>query len=457
MADVVLIYPFVYRESPRRKLWLFPSLGQGHITAYLREKGYTVRYLDCTFRGTEWAVEEARKEKPLVVGVYCMVTLQEDALYLAKRLREVLAPKTLLFAGGPMPSGNPKAFLGDFDGVMRGEGELLWVDLMERLTTGRDYTQLEGLCTLDRQGSLVGNQKSPLIPKDVLTQLPMPARDIYDHALYQAYWQSKFGYTQTPVFTARGCPYGCEYCDQPIFGYTYREHSVEQVLADIESALSYGYSHIWFADDIFMLNWQRALKVCEEIQHRGLDFKWDCLGRVDVNRKVFDRMAAAGCRRIFFGIESGSQRVLQQMGKRFSPEVARQALLDANEVGIRAAAFFQVGYPGETTEDILATLHLIATLPLDYLSFTITYPLPGTKLFDRVVAEERLLPEERQEWKRAGHNVVTYKADHSQFKLRWAIYAGRARFLAERYMGTWGQVLGRVITDTTDRVLPLLS
>ncbi|WP_287127614.1 B12-binding domain-containing radical SAM protein [Candidatus Cyanaurora vandensis] len=456
VADVVLIYPFVYRESPRRKLWLFPPLGQGHITAYLREKGYSVRFLDCTFRGLDWAVAEAVRENPLVVGVYCMVTLQDDALAMAKRLRELL-PKTLLLAGGPMPSGNPKAFLHDFDGAMRGEGELLWVDLMDCLVNQRDYTHLEGLCTKGPDGVLVGNQKSPLIPKEILTQLPMPARDIYDHAHYQQYWQQKFGFTQTPVFTARGCPYGCEYCDQPIFGYTYREHSVEQVLADVERALADGYSHIWFADDIFMLNWQRALKICEEIQRRGLKFKWDCLGRVDVNRKVFDRMAAAGCQRIFFGIESGSPRVLKQMGKRFTPEVVHQALQDANETGIRAAAFFQVGYPGETTADILATLDLIATLPLDYLSFTITYPLPGTKLFDRVVAEGRLLPEDRQEWKRAGHNVVTYRADHSQFKLRWAIYAGRARFLAERHLGTLGRGLGRLITATTVRALPLLS
>ncbi len=457
MADVVLIYPFVYREAPRRKLWLFPPLGQGHIAAVLREKGYSVRFLDCTFRGTDWAVQEALKENPLVVGVYCMVTLQDDALLIAQQLRAKLPSKTRLIAGGPMPSGNPEAFLNDFDGAMRGEGELLWLDFMACLESGQDYSHLEGLCTRNAEGKLVGNTKSPLIPKDILTQLPMPARDIYDHDLYQKYWLQKFGYAQTPVFTARGCPYGCEYCDQPIFGYTYREHSVEQVLTDIENALSGGYTHIWFADDIFMLNWQRALKICEEIQRRGLNFKWDCLGRVDVNRKVFERMAAAGCQRIFFGIESGSPRVLKQMGKRFTPDLARQAVKDANDVGIKAAAFFQVGYPGETTEDILATLKLIATLPLDYLSFTITYPLPGTKLFDRIIAEDRLLPAERQEWKRAGHNVVTYRADHSQFKLRWAIYAGRARFLAERHLGGLGHLLGEVITGTTVNILPRLS
>jgi len=456
MADVVLIYPFVYRESPRRKLWLFPPLGQGHIVAYLRELGHTVRFLDCTFEGLDWAVAQTVKEKPLVVGVYCMVTLQDDALALAQRLKAALPATTKLFAGGPMPSGNPKAFLDHFDGVMRGEGELLWADLMVCLLNHAPYDHLEGLCTRGPEGELVGNQKSPLIPKDVLTRLPMPARDIYDHRRYQQYWQEKFGFTQTPVFTARGCPYGCEYCDQPIFGYTYREHSVEQVLNDVERALADGYTHIWFADDIFMLNWQRALTICEEIQRRGLKFKWDCLGRVDVNRKVFDRMAAAGCQRIFFGIESGSTRILKQMGKRFTPEVVRQALHDANSAGIRAAAFFQVGYPGETTADIVSTLELIASLPLDYLSLTITYPLPGTKLFDRVVAEERLLPEDRQEWKRAGHNVVTYRADHSQFKLRWAIYAARARFLAQRHWGVLGRALGPVITGATVRALPFI-
>ncbi len=456
MADVVLIYPFVNRESPRRKLWLFPSLGLGHIAAYLRAQGHTVRMLDCTFRGLEWAIQETIKEAPILVGIYCMVTLQDDALALARSLRPQLGPKALLLAGGPMPSGNPKVFLDDFDAVGRGEGELMLADLVHCLKSGQEYRHLEGLCTRDPSGKLVGDNKAPLIAKEVLVTLPMPSREDYDHELYQAYWQQKFGFTQTPVFTARGCPYACEYCDQPIFGYTYREHSLEQVIADIERALADGYTHIWFADDIFMLNWQRALKICEIIQDRGLKFKWDCLGRVDVNQQVFERMAEAGCQRIFFGIESGSPRILKQMGKRFSPEQARTAIETAHNVGIRPAAFFQVGYPGETTADILQTIEFVATLPLDYLSFTITYPLPGTKLFNRVVAEGKLSPEDQKNWQRAGHNVVTYQADHSQFKLRWAIYAARARFLAQRHWGALGEILGQGITGVTLRTLPHL-
>ncbi len=445
MADVVLIYPYVHREATGRKLWLFPPLGQGFIAAYLRSLGHSVRFLDCTFEGVDWAIEQAALEQPLVVGVYCMVTMHEEALAIGQGLREKLAGRTLLVAGGPMPSGKPQAFLPAFDLVMRGEGELLWADLLARLQAGEPYTHLEGICTL-KDGKLVGATKAPLIPKELLTQMPMPARDLFDHKSYQAYWQRTFGYAQTPVFTARGCPYGCEYCDQPIFGATYREHTVEQVMTDIERALADGYTHIWFSDDIFMLNWQRALKICDEIIKRGLKFKWDCLGRVDVQRKVFDRMAQAGCDRIFFGIESGSVSVLKQMGKRFSLDNVRQAIRDANDVGIRAAAFFQIGYPGESTEDILTTLQFIPTLPLDYLSFTITYPLPGTQLFDRVVSEGRLSPEEQSEWKRAGHNVLTYKADHSQLKLRSAIYAGRARFLAEKHLGPLGRAIGPAIT-----------
>ncbi|BAC89232.1 B12-binding domain-containing radical SAM protein [Gloeobacter violaceus] len=457
MADVVLIYPYVHREATGRKLWLFPPLGQGFIAAHLRALGHSVRFLDCTFRGIDWAIAEAAAEQPLVVGVYCMVTMHEDALAIVRGLRSSLGDRALLVAGGPMPSGKPQTFLPAFDAVMRGEGELVWEALVACLKDRRPYKQLEGICTLDPTGALTGNTKAPLIPKEVLTRLPMPARDLFDHERYQAYWRSTFGYTQTPVFTARGCPYGCEYCDQPIFGATYREHTVEQVMEDIENALAAGYSHIWFSDDIFMLNWQRALKICDEIHRRGLKFKWDCLGRVDVQRKVFARMAAAGCERIFFGIESGSPRVLRQMGKRFSPQDVRQAIQDANSVGIRAAAFFQIGYPGERTEDILATLQFIPTLPLDYLSFTITYPLPGTKLFDRVVSEGRLSPEEQAEWKRAGHNVLTYKADHSQLKLRSAIYAARARFLAEKHLGWLGKTLGPAITHSASLAIARMA
>jgi anaerobic magnesium-protoporphyrin IX monomethyl ester cyclase len=94
---------------------------------------------------------------------------------------------------------------------------------------------------------------------------------------------------------------------------------------------------------------------------------------------------------------------------------------------------------------------------LDYLSFTITYPLPGTKLFDRVVSEGKLLPEEQTEWKRAGQNILTYKADHSQLKLRSAIYAGRARFLAEKHLGFLGKAIGSLITGGAKLAITRMS
>ena len=460
MADLVLIYPYVHRENPRRNLWLFPPLGQGFIASYLQSKGFTVRLLDCTFKGTDWAVEEAIRENPSAIGVYCMVTMREDAEYIGQQLREKLGNSVPLIAGGPMPSGNPKLFLPLFDFVMQGEGELVWERLLERLQANQPYKNIESLCYKDEQGKVVQNPRLPLMPKDLLEQVPMPDRSQFDHQGYLPYWEKHFGYKQTTVFTARGCPYGCEYCDQPIFGATYREHTVEQVMTDIERALADGYDRIWFADDIFMLNWQRSLKICDEILARGLKFKWDCLGRVDVNPKVFTKMAEAGCDRVFFGVESGSMRVLKQMGKKFTPEKVHQAIHAAQQVGIKPAAFFQIGYPGETTAEMLDTLRFIPTLPLDYLSFTITYPLPGTALFDRVVSEGKLTEteaDERPEWKRAGHNVLTYKADHSQVKLRTAIYAGRARFLAEKHLGVVGKTLGPLITQAATVTLQRLS
>jgi anaerobic magnesium-protoporphyrin IX monomethyl ester cyclase len=138
-----------------------------------------------------------------------------------------------------------------------------------------------------------------------------------------------------------------------------------------------------------------------------------------VDQALFEQMHRAGCRRIFFGIESGDEGVLKQMKKGITPEQARKAVEACVAAGIKAAGFFMVGYLGETTDSLIKSINFSSSLPLDYVSYTIAYPLPGTGFYERV-RERR----QHGEWHKVRHNRLLFNTDFSEHKLRAAILKG---------------------------------
>ncbi|MCZ7401571.1 MAG: radical SAM protein [Candidatus Methanoperedens sp.] len=418
-TDVLLIYPYFHREPGYRKLWLFPPIGLGYLAGILRKNGIKVSILDGTFMKREELIRQAKMLSPGIVGIYCMVTMRDEARRIARELK-TLPDKPLLVAGGPLPTSEPGIFLEDFDAVVLGEGEITMLELVQGYFAGDDLSGIKGVALI-KDGRIISTSRREYI--DNIDSIPHPARDLYENRKYKKYWEMKFGYTCTPVITTRGCPYNCDYCARPVFGNCYRERSYMDVISEIEEVIALGYSRIWFSDDVFTLNKKRIIALCEEIGRRGLVFKWDCLCRVDnVDSELFQVMHKAGCTRVLFGIESGDEKILRAMKKSFTVEGAKKAVIMAKDAGIGVGTFFMVGYPGETEETILRTIRFSSSLPSDYLSYTLPYPLPGTELYKRL--EGRLT---RNEWKIAGHNLLMFRGDFSQAKLRFAIYKGQVQ------------------------------
>lgn len=423
--DVLLIYPYFHHEPFWRKLWLFPPLGLGYLASTLRENGFSVSILDGTFMRPKELIERAKELSPKIAGIYCMVTMREDAIMLANALKNS-AEKPLLVAGGPFPTSSPHLFLDDFDAVVIGEGEATMLELVEKHLAGEDISGAEGVA-FRRGGGIAGTKQREYI--DNLDAVPHPARELFENEKYMQYWKRKFGYTCAPLITTRGCPYNCDYCARPVFGNRYRERDVMDIIREIEEVLEQGYESIWFSDDVFTLNKEKILHLCDEILKRKLAFSWSCLCRVDkVDEELLKRMRKAGCRRVLFGIESGDNEVLKTMGKSFTVENAEKAVNMAKNAGIEVGTFFMVGYPGETEETILRTLRFSSRLPSDYLSYALPYPLPGTPLYERLSGKLT-----RTEWKMAGHNLLMFRGDFSQAKLRFAVYKGMVQHRLRRY------------------------
>jgi anaerobic magnesium-protoporphyrin IX monomethyl ester cyclase len=337
--------------------------------------------------------------------------------------------------------------LDHFDVVVLGEGEQTMLDLLNAHETGRDMQSVAGIAVRVGAGAdtLVRDDASPFFTgkrpfAPDLDSLAFPARDLLPNRNYIDYGEKKYGHSITTIMSSRGCPFLCEFCSNVIFGGSYRERSTGSVVDEIEQALSFGYDRISFADDVFTMKPPRVFALCEEILRRKLSFKWECLGRVDaMDFSLARAMKKAGCMRIYFGIESGSERILKLMNKNITVDQARTAVEASHRAGLEVGAFFILFYPGDTDATVLQTLHFAASLPLDYLGLSMPYPLPGTGLHTRI--KNNIV----RQW-RPGENILTdhvllFNGDFSEIKMRIGILKGQIRFQFKKRMGNLAPLL----------------
>ena len=456
MASVLLIYPYFKREHDRSR-FRFPPLGVAYLASSLRAAGHEAAILDCTFLDRHEALARALEARAAIVGVSCTVTLEEHAGWFADRLRGSCG---LLVAGGPLPTCEPDWFLPSFDVVVRGEGERTLCEVAAAYDAGGALAEIPGVVSSRGETQVDGDtgHGAPPPPRlfiDDLDGLPFPARDLLPNDDYIAFGRRRYGFAVTTVMSTRGCPFDCEFCSNVVFGRSYRARSAQDVVDEIEEALALGYDRVSFADDVFTLDKRRVTAICDEITRRDLRFAWECLGRVDsLDRATARRMRAAGCRRIFFGIESGNDDVLRLMRKGITVDQATAAVSAAHDAGLEVGAFFILFYPGETDETVLDTLRLARSLPLDYVGLTMPYPLPGTAL------AERLADRRRRAWRQqAGlllDHTLTFDADVSAAKLRFALLKGHVEFELGRRLGSAAPLARGAFTPATDRLLRLL-
>ncbi|HEX9476862.1 MAG TPA: radical SAM protein, partial [Candidatus Dormibacteraeota bacterium] len=343
-TDVVLVYP--QRAPAQGRHWIMPSLGLMYLSASLRRAGYSVRHIDHTFLERREVLAEIERLQPAVIGIYCMITMQDEALSLAEQVRD----KALTVVGGPYPSGEPDTFVDQFDLVAVGEGEETIVQIVQHLDDRR-FEEIPGL-VFKRDGDIVRTE--PRVRSKDMSHLPLPYRGDIPNAEYIRYWRKHWKDATTPLMATRGCPFRCDFCHKSVFGDLFSARPVESVIAEMREIAELGYDHIWMSDDLFTLNYKRTFELAQAIEAEHLPLTWECLSRVThVDQALFEQMHRAGCKRIFFGIESGDANVLKEMKKGITPDQARAAVEACVAAGIKAAGFFMVGYLGETTDSLI--------------------------------------------------------------------------------------------------------
>ena len=241
-----------------------------------------------------------------------------------------------------------------------------------------------------------------------LDKLPFPAWDLVDVDKYRSIWLKRHGYFSMNMVTTRGCPYHCNWCAKPIWGQRYNSRSPENVVAEMKWLKEkFAPDHIWFADDILGLKPNWIERFAARLNEADAVIPFKCLQRADlVNEKTAAALAKAGCKTVWIGAESGSQKILDAMDKGDKVEDIYRAAKLLRENGIEVGFFLQFGYPGETWDDVQKTLKMVRECAPDDIGISVSYPLPGTKFFERVKLELG----EKQNWVDSDDLAMLYRS-----------------------------------------------
>ncbi len=343
---------------------------------------------------------------------------------------------------GPTPRAAPASTLdAGFDAVVPGEGEGALVDLVRHLHAGLGPNGIPGV-TLLRNGHLVRGPPRAFL-RD-LDALPLPAWELVDMEGYFGRWQEATGERRAAVLTSRGCPFDCSWCSKPTFGRSFRQQSPERVIEELRALRErYRVNYVRFCDDVFGVSRPWIDRLLTLLIEEHLDLRWECLARVDLLKPdLLNRMRAAGLERVYVGVESGSQKMLDLMnrGTRLA-QVERTADALRRE-GIRQFWFLMLGYPGETLDDIEATLRLFRRFSPEEYSVSIAVPVPGTRFYESV--KDRLMGKARPS-KGAGGRSLLYEATYPEVLYRWQ----QARFGLEAALG---RARGRLSPRFVERI-----
>jgi len=370
-------------------------LGIAYIAAMLRDYNKEVKIHDMSFDNS---IEDFHKVlndyKPNVVGIEVLSMNVEYAFQVAKIIKE-FNKNIVVVVGGPHPTFQPEEMLNNenIDIAVQGEGEFTFIEILNKIENFEPFVNLKNIAFRQDSKVKINSRKEPIKNLD---ELPFPAIDLLPHKRYLS--QPTIEPMPSPginIITGRGCPFNCNFC-QPIsrklFGVKHRARSPKNIIDEI-IILKYKYNIKSFTivDNLFVIDENYIMEFCQRLIKSKLNLKWRCNSRVNtISHKKLEYMKKAGCIAIIFGVESGSQRMLDLMNKGTTIKQIKNAFELCKKLKISTMANIMMGYPGETKESLDETINLIKEIQPEMLSISITSPMPGTRLFDEMKAQNRL-------------------------------------------------------------------
>jgi radical SAM superfamily enzyme YgiQ (UPF0313 family) len=376
-----------------------PPLGLLYIAAVLEKAGHAVQIYDADPEYQSTIINDIKEFNPDLIGLSFLTVGYQRAFDFTKNLKEAM-PDKIYCSGGVHTSVKPKETLEafDLDFIVVGEGEDTIVEVCERLGSGKDLTDVNGVM-YRKDGEIVVNEGREMI-KDLDT-IPFPARHLIDMKPYlmpPGIIRGHADSNQTTIVTSRGCPFQCIYCgSHNVFGRKTRRRSVKNVVDEIEHLYkNFGITGIYYCDDTFTLSPKWVREYCEELTKRNLPIKWAGQSRVDqTDMELMKLMKKSGLVQLDFGVESGSEKILKVLGKGGAGDRKSQIMQSfklCKELDIRTLATFIIGSPEETKADIDESFQVAKDIDADYTAFYFLTPYPGTKIYDTAIEKGWLDP-----------------------------------------------------------------
>lgn len=385
--EVFLTHAYFLNDDPKEKEIMrpYPPLGLLYIAAYLDENKIPCRVFDSTFSEFDSLKKSLHHEQPEIVCMYVNLMTRLRVLDVIDFINKEL-PNTQIILGGPDVRYNAEELLdAGANYIIIGEGELSCFELVNALQEGRtnDIPQIQGLA-FHKNNSIHFTDERVKIKS--IDELPFPARHKIDLNAYQKVWRTHHGISTISISTMRGCPYTCKWCSRAVYGLSYRRRSPKLVVDEIEHIYNtYQPDSLWFVDDVFTVNHKWLRQFNAEIKKRCLKISYECISRADrMSTEVISLLKESGCFRVWIGAESGSQKVIDLMDRRVDVNQVRDMIIETRAAGIEAGTFIMLGYPGETEEDILETIHHLKTSNPNHFTITVAYPIKGTELFTEI-------------------------------------------------------------------------
>jgi anaerobic magnesium-protoporphyrin IX monomethyl ester cyclase len=385
MPDIILTHGYFLEEDIKEKEIMrpYPPLGILYVSSYLREQGFSPEVFDSTF--------STRNNFETMLTTSGCHTLGIYTTHMTRRsvISQIKAAKNngyTIIVGGPDSAGYPKQYLDHgADFVVIGEGEATLAELLPHLSSSKksfeQFKDIHGLVFKDTTGNVIETLRRDYLDID---ELPWPDRESIDIHQYLEAWRSHHGESSLNMINSRGCRYQCQFCSHSVFGNLERRRAPGNCADEVEWIIEqYNPDQLWFSDDVFTMDHDWVYQFSAELQRRKIKIPFEAISRADrmQDSQIIKELAKMGCRRIWIGSESGSDRILRAMRRGVTSEQIVRAVQNSKEHGIETGIFLMWGYEGETLEDIRLTVeHVIKSQPDIFLTTTV-HPIRNTPYY----------------------------------------------------------------------------
>ncbi len=419
--------------------------GLCYIASVLRQEGYCVSILDATAEniGLSKTVDRIVDFNPDIVGITCDSSKVFNGHEVVRDLKRKI-PHLITVAGGAHITAVAERTLNEFplfDMLVIGEGEITFKEIVEACNRGISLRRVKGIAFKEND-ELVFTEPRERIKN--LDDLPFPAYDLLPtlQKYYWPYFNNVYGYPAFTISVTRGCPHHCNFCDNRVFGSHYTTHGPEFTVSLIETFVKkYGIKHLVFDDDNLLVNKKYILNVLGLMIEKRLKVSFSCAGRVDtIDEERVEKLKEAGCKLLMFGMESGSQRMLESMNKKITLDQIRHAVQLTRKYKINVLGFFILGFPGETEATMQETVDFIREIKPTDVTVQPFVPFPGSPIYEKALA----LGDYVEDWREVGtFSKVAYVA-HGLTEQKIVEYLNKCNDACYKNLRTYATIYRRI-------------